>query len=62
MSRLIIAVDPGSRGTGIVLRFGDDLPGHALVERVGPDPLPDVAYLHEVNAAVCDRPDLKERP
>jgi len=49
---LVIAVDPGARGTGLVLRRGDQLLDHTLVERAGRGPLPDAVYLRQVNAAV----------
>ncbi len=48
----ILAVDPGARGTGIVVRRGDQHFAHALIERVGRDALPDAAYLRQVNEAI----------
>ena len=51
MSTPILAVDPGSKFTGITLRDGDRLLGWRLVVRRTKGRLPDGAYLHEVLTA-----------
>lgn len=45
---IILAVDPGSRNTGIVLRDRDDMVGWALEVRADTGRLPDGRYLRQV--------------
>jgi hypothetical protein len=49
---VVLAIDPGARGTGIVVRQRDQLVGSRLVERTGPEVLPGATYLHQVNAVI----------
>ena len=48
---IVLAVDPGSRNTGIVLRERETLLGWALEARAGTQRLPDGPYLRQVMAA-----------
>lgn len=47
----ILAVDPGSKHTGIVLRAGEDLLGWRLVVRTDTARLPSGDYLHDILVA-----------
>jgi hypothetical protein len=61
-ARTILAVDPGARGTGVIVRKGNQLVAYHLVERADPGLFPGAAYLREVNAVIGQlggwRPDL----
>jgi hypothetical protein len=49
---IVLAIDPGARGTGVVVRQRDRLLAHHLVERRDPGAFPGADYLREVNAVI----------
>lgn len=50
----LVAVDPGSRNTGVITRRGDELLRYTTLVRKGDSDLPDAEYLREVVSTVLD--------
>lgn len=52
MKPTLVAVDPGSRNTGVVARRGDELLGFETLVRKGTADMPGAIYLREILAVV----------